>query len=132
MRYSGDWLFWAEMARQGKVVEVYEKLNRFRLHKSSTTKKAILSGDGIREDIRIVKLLENFFPTVGGLRSSVRHGSFYKEIKRLKANEKIKNGLYKELILVFGSSVKDYYVERLNKNFSKFLPWLITRDKDRL
>ena len=39
MRYSGDWLFWIEMARQGMVLEVYEKMNKFRLHGVRTSRK---------------------------------------------------------------------------------------------
>ena len=45
MRYSGDWLFWIEMARQGSVIELYEKLNFFRLHSTSTTVEGNASGN---------------------------------------------------------------------------------------
>lgn len=37
MRYCGDWCFWTLMARQGGVVEMYEKLNYFRKHQISVT-----------------------------------------------------------------------------------------------
>ena len=95
MRYSGDWLFWIEMARQGVVLEVYEKLNKFRLHNVSTTKKAQKTGEGIREDVYIVNTIEQFLLNIGKQRKAVRHGSFYKEIKRLKVSPTIK----KELLL---------------------------------
>lgn len=132
MRYSGDWLFWAEMARQGEVIEVYEKLNRFRLHKHSATKKAVASGEGIREDMHIVKLIEDSLSDLGRLRKVVRHGAFYKEIKRLKVSAEVKAELNLELESFFRANVNDYYVERFNKRFGCLLPWLITRDKDRL
>ena len=132
MRYSGDWLFWVEMARQGNVVELYEKLNKFRLHNVSTTKKAQKTGEGVREDIYIVNKIENYLANIGRQRSTIRHGSFYKEIKRLNVSVKIKE----ELLLHLESSLKtnynNYYIERFNKSFSWLMPWLITRDKDRL
>lgn len=132
MRYSGDWLFWVEMARQGDVVEVYEKLNKFRLHNGSTTKKAILSGDGVREDMHIVKLIEDILPNLGNQRRLVRHGSLYKEVKRLKVPTKVKNTICNELVETLSANIKDYYIDRFNKSFSWLIPWLITRDNDRL
>lgn len=132
MRYSGDWLFWIEMARQGEVLEIYEKMNKFRLHNVSATKKAQKTGEGVQEDMYIVSTVEHFLPNIGKQRKTVRHGSFYKEIKRLKVSSAIK----KELMLYLTSSLKanlsDYCIERFNKSFSCLIPWLITRDKDRL
>ncbi len=37
-RYCGDWLFWFEMAMQGKVIQIYQTLNYFRQHQSQTAK----------------------------------------------------------------------------------------------
>ncbi|WP_394900860.1 glycosyltransferase family 2 protein [Bacteroides xylanisolvens] len=132
MRYSGDWLFWIEMARQGMVLEVYEKMNKFRLHGVSTTKKAQKTGDGVREDIYIVNRIEQFLPNIGKQRKVVRHGSFYKEIKRLKVFTETKEELLLHLVSSLKADFSDYYIERFNKSFSWFMPWLITRDKDRL
>ena len=132
MRYSGDWLFWIEMARQGMVLEVYEKLNKFRLHNVSTTKKAQKTGEGVREDIYIINKIEQFLPNIGKQRKAVRHGSFYKEIKRLKVSTETKEELLSRLVSSLKSNSSDYYIERFNKIFSWSLPWLITRDKDRL
>ncbi len=36
-RYSGDWLFWVEMAAQGRVVRVTKKLNYFRQHSNKVS-----------------------------------------------------------------------------------------------
>lgn len=132
MRYSGDWLFWIEMAKQGMVVEVYEKLNNFRLHNVSTTKKAQKTGEGVREDVYIVNRIEQFLPNIGKQRKAVRHGSFYKEIKRLKVSPTIKKELMLHLVSSLKANPSDYYVERFNKGFSCLIPCLITRDKDRL
>ena len=132
MRYSGDWLFWIEMARQGMVLEVYEKMNKFRLHDVSTTKKAQKTGEGVREDIYIINKIEQFFPNIGKQRKTVRHGSFYKEIKRLKVSTETKEELFLHLVSSLKANSSDYYIERFNKNFSWLMPWLITRDRDRL
>lgn len=132
MRYSGDWLFWVEMARQGKVIEVYEKMNVFRQHGISATKQARKFGNGIREDIQIVKSIEKIISNIGLQRRVVRHGSFYKEIKRLNEPTEVKTDLLREIENSFNTSIKDYYIERFNKSLSWLIPWLITRDKDRL
>lgn len=132
MRYSGDWLFWIEMARQGAVLEVYEKMNKFRLHNVSTTKKAQKTGEGVREDIYIVNRIEQFLPDVGKQRKAVRHGSFYKEIKRLKLSIETKEELLLHLVSSLDANPSNYYLERFNKNVSWLIPCLITRDKDRL
>ena len=40
MRSSGDWYLWAEMLCDSAIVEIHQRLNSFRLHSGSTTKKA--------------------------------------------------------------------------------------------
>lgn len=132
MRYSGDWLFWIEMAGQGEVLEVYEKMNKFRLHNVSTTKKAQKTGEGVREDIYIINRIEQFLPNIGKQRKTVRHGSFYKEIKRLTVSTETKEELLLYLVSSLKANSSDYYMERFNKNFSWLIPWLVTRDTDRL
>lgn len=132
MRYSGDWLFWIEMAKQGMVLEVYEKLNKFRLHNVSTTKKAQKTGEGVREDIYIVHKIEQYLPNIGKQRKVIRHGSFYKEIKRLKVPIETKEELLLHLVSSLKANSSNYYVERFNKSFSWLMPWLVTRDTDRL
>lgn len=107
-------------------------MNKFRLHGVSTTKKAQKTGDGVREDIYIVNRIEQFLPNIGKQRKVVRHGSFYKEIKRLKVFTETKEELLLHLVSSLKADFSDYYIERFNKSFSWFMPWLITRDKDRL
>ena len=74
MRYSGDWLFWIEMARQGSVIELYEKLNFFRLHSTSTTVEGNASGNAILEDIQVVHYVESFSYPIGCYKRLMRHG----------------------------------------------------------
>lgn len=48
-RHCGDWLFWFEMCRQGKVIEVPEKLNNFRQHPNKVSNDALRTGAAITE-----------------------------------------------------------------------------------
>lgn len=132
MRYSGDWLFWVEMARQGNVIEIYEKLNLFRLHINSTTQKAVASGEGIFENMFIVSQIEKYFPNLRKQKKIMRHGSFYKDIKRAKVSAELKYKLFDKLTKLFNANIIDYYIERVIKNIYWVSPKLITRENDRL
>ena len=46
------------MMRQGKVIEIYKKLNFFRYHQS-TSMKAKKAGIALEEDFEIIKQMEN-------------------------------------------------------------------------
>lgn len=50
MRSSGDWYLWAEMLHDSAIVEIHQRLNSFRLHTGSTTKKAESSPCQMAED----------------------------------------------------------------------------------
>ena len=132
MRYSGDWLFWIEMARQGSVIELYEKLNFFRLHSTSTTVEGNASGNAILEDIQVVHYVESFSYPIGCYKRLMRHGMLYKNIKRAKVNPKMRLLLFEKLKGCFGTSVWTYRWERVNKYMSFLNPWQPTRDRDRL
>lgn len=132
MRYSGDWLFWIEMARQGIVVELYEKLNLFRLHSTSTTVEGNASGNAILEDIQVVHYVESFSYPIGSYKRLMRHGMLYKNIKRATVDSKMRLLLFEKLKGCFGTSVWTYRWERVNKYMSFLNPWQPTRDRDRL
>lgn len=132
MRYSGDWLFWIEMARQGDVIEIYEKMNYFRLHSSSTTVVGNLSGNAMLEDIEVVSFVEKNLSGIGHYKRLLRHGMLYKNIKRLNIPLAIRKQLYGELGKKFSVGVGSYILERLNKSISFLIPGLLTRDRDRL
>lgn len=132
MRYSGDWLFWVEMARQGEVIEIYEKLNRFRLHSDSKTVEGTLSGNAILEDMEVVYKIESIIPLLSRYKRVLRHGILYKNIKRLKIDSEKRLLLFQKLKNDFGAGVKAYKWERFNKYISFLNPWQLTRDRDRL
>ena len=131
-RYCGDWLFWIEMARQGSVVELYEKLNLFRLHSTSTTVEGNASGNAILEDIQVVHYVECFSYPIGCYKRLMRHGMLYKNIKRAKVDPKMRLLLFEKLKGCFGTSVWTYRWERVNKYMSFLNPWQPTRDRERL
>ncbi|MEY8708199.1 glycosyltransferase [Bacteroides faecichinchillae] len=132
MRYCGDWLFWIEMARQGMVIEIYDKLNFFRIHSSSTIANANVLGQGVKEAMQIVSETEKQLPLMPKCKKRIIHGSFYKEIKRMRVSANIREELlvsYRELLQ--GSQL-DYYIERFYKLMAPCLPGLLTRIRDRL
>lgn len=53
MHYLGDWIFWTEVVSMGGVVEIPQKLNYFRQHRSNTTKKGAQNGRNLVEHTRI-------------------------------------------------------------------------------
>lgn len=56
-RFSGDWLFWTEIARQGDVFISDRLLNYFRSHDGDVSGKAYSSGLNYIEDLRVWKNL---------------------------------------------------------------------------
>ena len=120
MRYSGDWLFWIEMARQGSVIELYEKLNFFRLHSTSTTVEGNASGNAILEDIQVVHYVESFSYPIGRYKRLMRHGMLYKNIKRAKVDPKMRLLLFEKLntlhFTAFGYQSGELF-QRLNPFF---------------
>lgn len=48
-RHCGDWMFWFEICRQGRVAVVPERLNFFRQHQQKVTIDSIKTGDNYRE-----------------------------------------------------------------------------------
>ena len=120
------------MARQGSVVELYEKLNLFRLHSTSTTVEGNASGNAILEDIQVVHYVESFSYPIECYKRLMRHGMLYKNVKRAKVEPKMRLLLFEKLKGCFGTSVWTYRWERFNKYMSFLNPWQPTRDRERL
>ena len=58
-KYCGDWVFWAEMARNKKVIKITSYLNYFRHHKNNTSKQSANNYNDMRETIRVILYLKN-------------------------------------------------------------------------
>jgi len=54
---SGDWLFWIEIAENGKVCFLDRNLNFFRKHGTNTTERTIREGSNILENKRVFDYL---------------------------------------------------------------------------
>jgi hypothetical protein len=58
MRYCGDWYFWVELISGHRVVELHKRLNRFRLHSTSTTRRgAVTLVPGYESSVTILRIL---------------------------------------------------------------------------
>lgn len=132
MRCSGDWLFWAELARLGQVIEIYKKLNYCRYHQASTSVQAKKVGKCLEEDMVVVEQIEKYIPQLSIYKRTLRKGTFYKKIKRLKVVPNIKRTLFEDLKQRFDGGSKDYFIERANKFLSFIIPCLLTEDRERL
>lgn len=90
MRYCGDWFFWIEQIRKGPIVEIRERLNRFRQHTDNTTAesaadmkvwgeivyvKKLLHTRVIREKWRILRDKYDSYRTVKRWASSAEEGA---------------------------------------------------------
>lgn len=132
MRCSGDWLFWAELAKQGQIIEVYKKLNYFRYHAISASTQGVRNGTAMKEDFRVVKDLEKAFPQIGSYRRTLRRGIFYKRIRRMDASPAVKQELFDALNQTLGGGKKDFLLERANRYVGFLCPFLLTYQRDRL
>lgn len=132
MRYCGDWLFWFEMSMQGLVIEVYHNLNYFRQHAAKATAASRCHGSGVREDIQVVRRMEQKLCGLNVYKKCLRRGLLYRKIKRMSLDDKIKTELYNYMFETLDSSVADYNLERRNQ-FLRFLyPRLVTVKRVRL
>lgn len=132
MRYCGDYLFWFEMSMRGKVIEVYKKLNYFRQHTAKVTNISRKQGEGVLEDIQIVRIMDDRLPNLKTYKKALRHGLLYRKIKRLPIELQQKNRLYRALSDTLQAGFVEYKVQRYNKYFRLLNPTLLTVKRDRL
>lgn len=131
LRCGGDWQFWIEVALQGNVLEVRQKLNYFRQHSNKVTSRAIVSGEGVSDVLKIVCFL------IANVKQSeykvkMLKGECYRRIARSKASDQIKGELLKEGMVKLGISKTHYYSSLLNRVFAIFIPLLSTPRRDKL
>lgn len=131
MKNSGDWLFWTKLIGRGKVAEIYEKLNIFRLHGANVTERGYNSGNLYREDIDVIKYIEDHYH-VGKYRKLLRHGTYIKKLMR----SNLPDALKKQLLSLFydktGATMNEYRLERIHKVLWNIFPGLMSMKSDRL
>lgn len=131
MRNSGDWLFWAQMAAQGDIIEIYRNLNIFRLHEKSTTKTGERSGRIIEEDIEVIRQMEQMFPEIPRYQRRLCHGMLWRKIKRYPCEDSEKERLRHILQNALDTTPKDYRTLTLNRYLRYLNPLLLTMERDR-
>lgn len=132
MRNAGDWMFWTKLASLGNVIEVYEKLNRFRRHSTSTTVEGDRSGKIRFEEIVVLKYINDNF-NIGSYRRRLRIGRLIKSvIKAPQYSSSTRLEIINAIRSEFGANMTDYRLERLNKAASTICPLILTQHRDRL
>ena len=95
-RGAGDYLFWIEVARQGKVLKVNQYLDFFRIHRAKVTSNAVASGKQFHEVKRIYhRLMELGY--IKGLYRMTVPGFWLQRIANEKKNflsPEIEKGVY--------------------------------------
>ena len=89
MRYSGDWLFWIEICRQGNVIRINRKLNYFRQHDNKVSPKAEKEGAYFIEGGRILEYMISLL----NLSSYQQYVVGGRTLKRLLKDAKTRVGL---------------------------------------
>lgn len=123
MHYSGDWLFWSNIANQGKVVEYHERLNKFRFHTSSTTHKGAYMG--FIEDIDIVKTFNRDY-SISTLKRWIRGGRFFRRMSKMGFSQEQTNKIRQKI----SEDICPELCGRLADLLSKICPWLASETHD--
>lgn len=132
MRYCGDWLFWVEMAMQGGVIEVYSNLNFFRMHQSKVTGKSKTTGEGLIEDMKVLRIIEERIHDVANYKRRLRRGLLYRKIKKGKYTPQREKQLFEKMEEILKARPADYRLERWNQVLRILIPTLTTHKRDRL
>lgn len=131
MRNSGDWLFWTKLIAKGRNIEIYHKLNRFRLHGNNTTAKGRISGNLEIENMRVMRYIEENF-RIGLYRKTLRHGLLIKRLLRSDMPADAKREMLGRLRSETGTTMWAYRFERIHKLLMPLFPGLKTPDNDRI
>ncbi len=123
MHYSGDWLFWSNIVKQGKVVEYHERLNKFRFHESSTTHKGAYMG--FMEDIDIVLAFNKDY-SIPTFKRWVRGGRFLRRMGKMGFNTEQLTAIRKKIT----ENICPELGGRLADILSKIYPWLASEAHD--
>lgn len=130
LHYCGDWLFWSEMAQEGDVIEIHQKLNRFRRTLKSVTSKSLNSQFAqLKEELLVLSYIWTHFD-VDSYRLACSKGQLIKKARRAKLIATERNallGLFKSKDV----KVHYFYVERFFKTFSQIMPFITTPNNDK-
>lgn len=123
MRYCGDYLFWFELSLRGTVVRVCRNLNYFRQHPAKVTVGSVKAGEGIREDMEVVRLMEARMG-ISPYRKRLRRGLLYRKIRHTHAAPATRRALFRELREKLRGGQADYALLRFNRLARLLIPAL--------
>lgn len=82
-RFMGDQIFWMELLRQGNIVWVHRKYNRFRVHENKVTPRARQEGLDFEEHLRFVSYVKRRYRISWGIYFCLL-GSIFTDLMRSK------------------------------------------------
>lgn len=116
MKYCGDWFFWIELARQGKVIEIYEKLNYFRQHPQKVSPRSEAIGLQFTEGWKVFDHIVSNIP-LSSYKTNCLLGYMYRKIRDYNKleNSEIKRQLLQQFYNHYGDVTLPLYIYRTNK-----------------
>ena len=132
MRYCGDWRFWIDLSLSGEVIEVYKVLNYFRRHGESVTHSGNQYGRILKEEISMVRYMQEILDGFSSYKKCIRGAIFYKRISRMPYEANIKKDLYCYLKQELHIRFWHFVIERISKYLSAIFPFMLTPKRDRL
>ena len=104
-KFSGDWIFWIEIAMQGNVVISEKPLNYFRKHGGDISGKAYVQGLGYYEYFAFLNKVGDSKVIPENVRTSVFTYKFYEFLNDKRVERKFRKPLFKEFQSRLGPKV---------------------------
>lgn len=131
LRCAGDWQFWAEVALAGRVLEVRQKLNRFRQHANKVSSRARSTGEGVSDLIEVMAYIQAHVPA-SPYRRLLARGECYRKIIHSKAPRETRRHLRAKARDFLQANGCDYALAWLNRIAAPVCPLLATPRRDKL
>ena len=114
------------------IIEIYKILNYFRQHNSQTA-KGNRNGRGLIESFEIIHAIEELFPKISWSKRHQCYGKFSRYMRRMLKDKDLFREVKVHYTENFGTSTVfiHYLYYKLCRHF-RFLPWVLTEEKDRL
>jgi glycosyltransferase involved in cell wall biosynthesis len=113
LKHCGDWAFWTEIAMQGDVVEIPQKLNYYRQHNNNVTKHGIKSEQAFFENAKIMTYLSEKLKLTPYQKKCLK-GKMSKKLKNAKHSQK---QLIQEFPDIYDGKLLDKIIYTIDKIF---------------
>lgn len=131
MRYSGDYMFWTELAGLGSVIKIHQRLNFFRQHEKRVTVNSEGTWGSLRELLDIHLFIWEHYPQ-GLYREWMSKGCLYKRLKRSKMDRGLRKQYFREIKHGYGITAFHYCFERVCKTLGQIFPFITTPGNDQV